>query len=76
MDNTGEPGFVNVENMCWDSTNADSITPETLLSDELKQKMQNQPKTISMLGDLFAINKRKQYPLLTNHCGEIIKAIW
>lgn len=76
MDNTGEPGFVNVENMKWDNTGAQYITPKTLLSERLRKRMKIHPKTMSMLGDILDIIKKKPFPFLPNPCGEIILAMW
>ena len=38
LDNTGEPGILNLHNMSWDSTGVQYITPKTLVSPEMRVK--------------------------------------
>lgn len=76
LDNTGEPGILNLQNMKWNSTGSQYITPKTLLSNEMRKKMNIHTRTMDMMGDILSIIKKKKYPYLVNPCGEIILAMW
>ena len=76
LDNTGEPGILNLHNMSWDPTGSQYITPKTLLSQTMRKRMDIHPKTLGMLDTLLKIVKSKKYPFLVNPCGEIILAMW
>ncbi len=76
LDNTGEPGILNLHNMSWDSTGVQYITPKTLVSSEMRSKMDLHPRTMDMFEGLLKIVKKKKYPYLVNPCGEIVLAMW
>ncbi len=76
FDKTGEPGFLNLDNMYWSSEGVDNITPQNLLNPEVVNELGLHDKTLEMFDNLLRVAKKKKYPYIVNPCGEIILAVW
>jgi len=76
FDNTGEPGFLNLQRMVWNSRGLDRIQPENLLCDDGSRILDLHPKTLEMMGSLLQHAKSRKFPYLCNPCGEVVLAIW
>lgn len=76
-DQTGEPGFVNVDQITWSNAGADKITVDTYMGDRVKAMFgEIHEKTMEMVDYTLEKAKKKKYPFLPNPCGEEVMAVW
>lgn len=76
FDNTGEPGFINVDKMVWNDEGVENITADKLFGKRGIELLKLHKRTFDMLDALLDYAKAKRYPFLVNPCGEIILAVW
>ena len=76
-DDTGEPGFFNVDLINEYLTDLDSVTAQNYISDEYKRRFGDiHPKTFEMIDYMLFKAKHHVYKFTLNPCGEIPLAIW
>lgn len=76
-DNTGEPGFINIDKLTWDNKDIEDINPDTYLNKEYEKIFGGiHHRTKEMIG--YTLNKvmNKKYPFICNPCVEIVLAIF
>lgn len=70
-DQTGEPGFINIDLLTDNREGINDINESNYLDPNFK-KMDFHPRTMSMLGYMLRKVKSKKYPYIVNPCGEIV----
>lgn len=76
FDGTGEPAFLNLDNMCWNGSGVENITAKNILNPEISSKLDIHDKTIDMIESILGVAKKKKYPYIVNPCGEIVLSLW
>lgn len=77
MDETGEPGLINVDMLTWSNAGMDTITPETYIDKFYAETMLGlHPKTMSMIAYVLNKAKAKSYCCIVNPCAEIVLAVY
>lgn len=76
-DDTGEPGFINVDKLHSDERDLDSVTADTYLSDEFVADIGGlHPRTKEMIAYHLERALKRRYKFIVNPCGEIALAAW
>lgn len=76
-DNTGEPGFFNVDLINEHNDNLDSINEDTYISEVFAKRMGGiHTKTKQMFAYFLDKAKQHWYRMIPNPCGEVPLAIW
>lgn len=76
-DDTGEPGFINVDRLHSDERDLGSITSDTYLSDEFVADIGGlHPRTREMISYHLERALKRRYKYVVNPCGEITLAAW
>lgn len=76
-DDTGEPGFINVDRLNSCERDLDSINAGTYLSREFVEKFGGvHDRTIDMIDYHLRRAKAKKYKYVVNPCGEITLSVW
>ena len=73
-DQTGEPGFINIDKLNCDITGIDEITGETYLDQGVYTDLHQRTK--DMVDNVLTHVKKLPYPFLVNPCGEIVLSVW
>lgn len=73
-DKTGEPGFINVDQLVDNSTGLDNITGQDLISSDTYPDLHHRTKT--MVENILGHLKSLPYHYIVNPCGEIVLATW
>ncbi len=73
-DRTGEPGFINVDQLNVDKTGFDNITATTYLNPKCGLKLHR--KTYEMIDNVLGVLKNSHYPYIVNPCSEITLSKW
>lgn len=71
-DKTGEPGFINVDQLNQNKEGFESITAATYLNGT--HDLHVHPKTYSMMDNVLTVLKASKYPFIVNPCSEIVLA--
>lgn len=71
-DQTGEPGFINVDKLTANNTGEDTLTKYTYLNPKFAGKLNLHHKTIDMIGYMIDKSKHKKYQYTCNPCAEIV----
>lgn len=74
MDQTGEPGIINVDMLNNDKTGLETITGENYINPNAKLKLHDRTK--DMMGKILSYLKKMEYPFIVNPCAEIPLALW
>jgi adenosylcobalamin-dependent ribonucleoside-triphosphate reductase len=75
FDQTGEPGFLNVDRLTNNETGLDRITVDNYLSQEMMEKLELHDKTLELIDHTLRWAKKKRYKFIVNPCGEIVLSI-
>lgn len=74
FDQTGEPGFINVDLLNENRKGMDKITSDTYLA--AVADLELHPKTYEMVDNVLRKISKKAHPFLTNPCGEIVLSMY
>ena len=72
-DKTGEPGFINVDQLHSDETGVDAITGRTCIDPQVYGDLH--PRTMDMIDNVLSHVKKLPYHYITNPCGEIVLSL-
>jgi len=72
FDQTGEPGFLNVDLLTNNETGLSKINKDNYISEEYKRTLNLHPKTMEMIEHTLKWVDKKKYKFIVNPCGEII----
>jgi hypothetical protein len=76
-DGTGEPGFINVDQLTWSDEGIDEITVDNYIDVHYdKNVLRVHKKTKEMIGYMLDKAKHKKYKVIVNPCAEIPIAVW
>jgi adenosylcobalamin-dependent ribonucleoside-triphosphate reductase len=76
FDNTGEPGFINVDKLTWDRKDAENIDVKTYINKEYEALFGGiHYKTKEMMDYVLTKVSKKKYAFLCNPCVEIVFSI-
>ena len=77
-DKTGEPGFINIDLLEFDTTGMEDITAENYIVNSHVQEPIPiaHPKTRQMIEYMLPRAKTKKYPYIVNPCSEIVLSVW
>lgn len=76
-DDTGEPGFFNVDRINEHLDNLETVTAENYISDEYQKRLGDvHPKTFEMISYMLYKATHHAYKFTLNPCGEVPLAIW
>jgi adenosylcobalamin-dependent ribonucleoside-triphosphate reductase len=76
-DETGEPGFINIDKLTWNNEGIEDITVDNYLNKDYHASFGGfHRKTLEMIDYTLEKAKKKQYPFIVNPCAEIVKAIF
>lgn len=73
-DQTGEPGFLNIDQLTWDNEGIKDLNQNNYLNLNFKKELDLHPRTLEMFGYMLRKIKNKKYPYIVNPCGEIVLA--
>lgn len=76
FDNTGEPGYLNVDKLTQNDAGMEGITAESIFGKRMLAKLNLHPKTLDHVAYTLAVAKKQKYVMITNPCGEIPLAIF
>ena len=78
FDQTGEPGFINLDRLEFNMEGVDDITVDNyLVNNEAQEELPvNHPRTRQMIEYLLTRAKDRKYPYIVNPCSEIILSVW
>lgn len=78
FDQTGEPGFINVDKLNQNRTGMENITASNFICSSMKsgKHLQLHRRTYEMIDNVLEVMKSKVYPFITNPCGEIALAVY
>ena len=71
FDQTGEPGFLNVDRLTNNETGLDRITVDNYLSQDMMDRLELHDKTLELIANTLKWAKKKRYKFIVNPCGEI-----
>lgn len=74
FDRTGEPGFINVDRLAWNSKGEDGITGDNCIDPAVYVDLH--PRTREMIGNVLMHVKKLKYRYAVNPCAEIVLASW
>lgn len=69
-DGTGEPGFINVDQLNCNTHGMNKITAETYINK--KSYVDLHRRTTDMIDNILSYIKQLKYPFIVNPCGEIV----
>lgn len=76
-DGTGEPGFINVDQLSWSDEGIDSITVDNYIDPYYDQNViKVHRKTREMIAYILEKAKQKKYKVIVNPCAEVPIAVW
>lgn len=76
-DQTGEPGFINVDKLVWNNEGVDKITVDTFIDADYQKRLGGlHTRTKDMIHYVLAKAKAKKYFWIVNPCAEIVKAAY
>lgn len=73
-DATGEPGFINVDSLNDNRDGIEEITQDNYIDRTVYTDLH--PRTMDMIGNVLTYVATRDYPFLTNPCGEIVLSTW
>lgn len=76
-DETGEPGFINIDRLTWNNKGLDKLKVEDYIN-PLYEKIFGgiHYRTREMIAYILEKAKSKKYPYICNPCVEIVLALW
>ena len=74
-DGTGEPGFLNVDKLTVNQTGI-ALLADGILSPHILKTFGGHRRTKEMVTYVVSKVLKKQYPYITNPCGEIVLSAW
>lgn len=76
-DETGEPGFINIDKLTWNNEGIEDINVDNYLNKDYYDSFGGfHRKTLQMIEYTLDKAKKKKYPFIVNPCAEIVKAIF
>lgn len=67
-DQTGEPGFINIDKLSWNNEGIEELNKDNFLNPVFREKLKIHHKTIDMIGYHIEKVKTKKYPYIVNPC--------
>jgi hypothetical protein len=77
QDGTGEPGFINVDQLSWSDEGIENITADNYIDSYYDENvLRVHKKTKEMISYMLDKAKNKKYKVIVNPCAEIPIAVW
>lgn len=76
-DNTGEPGFINIDKLTWNDKNIENISFDNYLNHEYEESFGGfHHRTKKMMNYILQKSLSKKYSFICNPCVEIVLALY